>query len=268
MIGEQKNKDDGFVSIATKVPIWIADLLTVLAKQRGMEVYELLQLLVNGFISAAKHNGPVTPDIQLLLDSLKLDVAFNKAFNFASPTARAEIAQIILILQQPCKHGFGLKMIDKPFMSEATETMCVDDIFERLLKVSMPGLYKRLERVGQRLCCTSHRETLTLLSEYMDDSINKEEELSEMPGYGDHHDYGRQVIYGQKFKRKPKRTPDSVERVELPIHFEPSDVPDLPELQDWEGEYRNPVNDEPPRERDLGDETDEALGCRPFGYES
>ena len=95
----------------------------------------------------------------------------------------------------------------------------------------------------------------------------EESDREELPGYGEHHDYGRQVIYGQKFKRVPKKSPDTVEHVELPIHFEPSDVPDLPELKDWEGEQRNPVNDEPPRERDLGEELDNKIG-RPFGIES
>ena len=120
MIGEQKNKDDGFINISTKVPPNVAKLFDVLAQQRGMQPYELLQLLINGFIAAAKHDGPLTPELRLLIDSLKLDVAFTKAFNFASPTARSEIAQMVLILQQPGRKGFGMVMIDRPFMGEAT----------------------------------------------------------------------------------------------------------------------------------------------------
>lgn len=54
----KQKTDEGYISIATKVPIWVADLLTILAKMRGMEVYELLQLLVNAFISAAKTAAP------------------------------------------------------------------------------------------------------------------------------------------------------------------------------------------------------------------
>ena len=102
----------------------------------------------------------------------------------------------------------------------------------------MPGLYKRLEKIGDKLCCATHRETLTLLSEYMDDSINKEEELSEMPGYGEYHEYGKRIEYEKKYKRKPHRTPDSVANQQTTIRFEPDDVPDLPELKDWEGEHR------------------------------
>ena len=65
----------------------------------------------------------------------------------------------------------------------------------------------------------------------------------EMPGYGTFHDFGKDVVYGQKFKRVPHRTPDSVAN-QMSIHFDESDVPDLPELQDWEGEHRQ--TEEPP----------------------
>ena len=243
----QKTKDDGFVSIATKVPVWIADLMTILAKQRDMELYELLQLLVNGFISAAKFDGPLSPDMRQLIDALKLDVAFNKAFNFASPTARMEIAQMVLILQQRDRHGFGMKMIDKPFFDQATETCCVDDIFERVVKVAMPGVYRRLEQVGQRLCCASLRETIILLSEYMNDSLDKEEDMRELPGYGTFNDAGRAVEYGRRTKRIHHKSPDDVAR-DLRFHFDDYDreVADY-EAQDWEGEHRQ--HDESP----LGD---------------
>ena len=247
MIGEQKNKDDGFVSIATKVPIWIADLLTILAKQRGMEVYELLQLLVNGFITAAKHVGPMTPDMRLLIESLKLDVAFNKAFNFASPTARNEIAQVILILQQPGKHGFGMKMIDRPFMEEATETICVDDILERVAEVSMLGLYKELRQMGVMLETESLRETLTLMCDAQQKINFEDDDRAQLPGYGDHHDYGKRIEYGRKFRRKVHRTPDSVANSQQRIVFDDYDR-DVAQadVQEWEGSQRNPENDEPP----------------------
>lgn len=254
MIGEQKNNDDGFELVQTKVPQHVKQLLDILAGQRGMSTYELLQLLIDGFISAAKHDGPIDSEHRMLLESIKLDVAFSKAFNFASPTAKTEIAQMILILQQPGKKGFGLTMITKPFLDTPTVTRCLDDIVERVLQVSMPGIYKRLEKVGERLLCQSKRETLTLLSEYMNDSLDKEEEQSEMPGYGTFHDFGKDVVYGQKHKRVPHRTPDSVANQQQRIVFTDDDreVADY-EARDWEGSQRNPENDEPP--------------IRPFGVE-
>ena len=55
--------DDGFDLVQTKVPAHIKQLLDILAEQRGMSTYELLQLLINGFITAAKANGPLSPQI-------------------------------------------------------------------------------------------------------------------------------------------------------------------------------------------------------------
>ena len=246
MIGEQKTKDEGYVSVATKVPAHVAELLTILARQRGMEVYELLQLLVNGFISAAKYEGPLTSDMKQLMDALKLDVAFNRAFNFSSPTAKTEIAQLIMVLQQRGKKGFGLTMIDKPYLGTATVTRCIDDIIERVVRVAMPGVYRRLDQIGQRLCCASLRETLILLSEYMGDSLDKEEEQRELPGYGEFNDAGRRVAFGNRTKQTKTKTPDSID-LQQKIVFDDYDreVADY-EAQDWEGSQRNPENDEPP----------------------
>lgn len=254
MIGDQKTKDDGYVSIATKVPTYVAELLAILAKMRGMEVYELLQLLVNGFITTAKADGPVSHDMRLLIESLKLDVAFNKAFSFANPTAQMDVAQVILVLQQhdskQPRKGFGLCMIDKPFLpGEApTMTLCVDDILERVAEVSMKGLYKELRQMGVAYHTDSLRETLTLMCDAQLIEHMNEEFEKEMPGYGEHHDYGKAIEYGKKFKRKPHRTPDSLANSQQQrIVFDDYDreVADM-ETEGWEGSHRNPENDEPP----------------------
>lgn len=208
MIGEQKNRDEGYVSVATKVPIAVADLLQLLAKQRGMEVYELLQMLINGFISAAKCTGPLTRETRTLLNMLKLDVAYCKSFNFASHTACTEIAQVILILQQRGHKGFGMKMIDRPYMGEATETLCVDDILERVAEVSMPGLYLMLRRIGIELDSDSLRETLTMLCDDRHQICIDEGEAAELPQYGTFHDYGKEIEFGMRTRRVHHRSPN------------------------------------------------------------
>ena len=250
MIEQKQVTEGGNATFSVKVSQAVYDLINILAEglAHGTNGNDLLKMFIQSFIESAKHDGPVSPEIQMFLNMLKIDPAWHKAFNFADVTAQMDVAQLVMILQQPGRKGFGLVMIDKPFMGDATMTYCVDDILERILKLAMPGLDKRLEWIEQQFHCTSRRETLILLCEYMADYLKREQDLSEMPGYGTYHDFGKDVVYGQKYKRKPKRTPDSVESVELPIHFEPSDVPDLPELQDWEGEQRNPVNDEPPQD--------------------
>ena len=251
MIGaNQKTKDDGVVTLSVKIPSWMADQLNAIAKMRGEDVTanHLLALCLQFIVESAKHTGPIANEFHALLNMMKMDASWNKAFNFSRIDAQMDVAQCILILQQhdgkEPRKGFGLTMVDKPFMGEATYTTCVDDILERVAEVSMPGLYRQLNKIGQRLDCISLRETLTLLSEYMDDSLNKEEERAEMPAMGTLTDYGRPIEYGQRTKRKKHRTPD-----EMPsIKFE-----------DWEGEHIG--------EHVSADDIEEILGGKPFGVE-
>ena len=249
-MSEQMNIEEGFELVQTKVPTHIKQLLDILAKQRGMSTYELLQLLINGFITAAKASGPLSPQMKMLLEVLQTDTSWKGAFSFTGLSGTTDVEQVILIMRQRdqagrAKPGFGIAMIDHPFCGGTTMTLCVDDILERVMKVSMPGLYKKLEKIGGRLCCTSHRETLTLLSEYMDDSINKEEELSELPGYGEYHEYGKRIEYERKYKRKHHKSPDSIDTQQR-IVFDDSDrkVADY-EAKDWEGEHRQHGDDLP-----------------------
>lgn len=257
-MSEQKQvTEGGHATFSVKMPQAMYDLVNILCEglQHGTNGNDLFRMFIQSFIESAKHDGPLSDDMKTFLNMLKLEPGWHKAFNFADVTAQTEVAQVILILQQADKHGFGLTMIDKPFMGEPTETRCVDDILERVIKVSMPGLYKKLEHVGKRLYCETMRETLTLLSEHMNDTLDKEEDRQELPGYGEYHDFGKAVEYGKKHKRVPHRTPDSVAN-QMSIHFDESDVPDLPELQDNEGEFKGNADD--------GFEYD---GFRPFDQE-
>jgi hypothetical protein len=248
---EDKQKqvtEGGHATFSVKVTQDIYDLVNILCEglEHGTNGNDLFRMFIQTFIESAKHDGPISPDMQHFLNLLKIEPGWHKAFNFADVTAQTEVAQVILILQQKGKHGFGLTMIDKPFMGETVETRCVDDILERIIKVSMPGLYKKLDKVGKRLYCDTMRETLTLLSEYMNDSIDREEEQQEMPCYGENHDYGKAIEYGHKFKRKPHRTPDSVANQQQTIQWTDDDreVADY-EAKDWEGEHRQHGDDLP-----------------------
>ena len=239
---KQKQADEGFKPIATKVPVWVADLLTILAKMRGMEVYELLQLLVNAFISAAKNSCPVTPEMRLLIDTLKVDAAWSQAFNFASPTAQNEIAQMVLILQQPAHKGFGMIMIDRPFINEAHQTTCVDDILERVVEVAMKGLYQELRDIGNDLGTESFRETLFTLCDAYRLTKSEADIRNEGPQEGNHSDYGTVIEYGKRTRRKKHLTPDDIQ-THIVFGDDEREVADM-EAQDWEGEHRQ--TEEPP----------------------
>ena len=252
MIGEQ-NSQDGTKNVSTKVPVWVAELLNLICASRGTDIYGLLKLVLEFIIETAKVSGPVPPAMQTILHMLKMDVDWNRAFAFSDPSATMDVAQVILVLQQHDKggarQGFGLAMIDKPFLPGETPTMtlCVDDILERVAEVSMKGLYRDLRQVGVALETDSLRETLTMMCDAQLLKHLDESDREELPQVGDFHDFGKQIQYGRKTKRKPHRTPDSVANQQQTIQWTDDDreVADY-EAQDWEGEHRQ-TDFEPPK---------------------
>ena len=243
MIGEQ-NSQDKTKNVSTKVPAWVADLLNIICKARGTDIYGLMQLVLEFIIETAKVSGPVPPQMKTLLNMLKMDADWNKAFAFSNPTATMDVARVILVLQQhdgkKSRQGFGLAMIDKPFLPGETPqmTLCVDDILERVAEASMKGLYDDLRRMGAILKTDSLRETLTLMCDaQLFDHLN-EMDREEMPGVGNFNDFGKAIEYNNKTKAKQHRTPDSVAQDQR-IKFDNYDreVADY-EAEGWEGEHR------------------------------
>lgn len=258
MIGEQEQSEQGgSVTLSVKIPKWMSELLNLIAKGKGDDVNanHLLSLCLQFIVETAKCNGPVPIWMRMLLNMLKLDASWHKAFNFASTECTNEIAQVILVLQQhdgkKPREGFGLALINRPFMGEASVTYCVDDILERVVEVSMRGLYNDLREIGKSLDSQSLRETLTMMCDAQKIAIIEDSDRNELPGYGDRHDYGHIIEYGQKHRRKPHRTPDSVANAQQKIVFTDDDK----QLADEEAGHKA----EPKR--------DEGLGFRPFGEE-
>lgn len=256
MIGEQEqSKHGGSDTLSVKIPKWMSELLNLIVKGRGdnVKANHLLALCIQCIVEAAKCDGPVPTWLRMIIDMLKLDASWHEAFNFASTECQMDVAQIVLILQQhdekQPRKGFGMVMIDKPFMGESKCTFCVDDIFERVTEVGMKGLYKQLRQIGVELDSQSVRETLTVMCDAQSIANIEEQDRNELPGYGDRHDFGKRIQYGLKHIQHKHRTPDSLANSQQRIHFDDFDRETAQEeVQDWEGEQRqtdfeNPLGD-------------------------
>lgn len=223
MIGNQTQANDGTVTLSVKVPTWLAKQLNTIAHLRGdgITANHLLALCLQFIVETAKATGPLPVEMKTLLNMLKMDSSWNRAFNFASVSAQMDIAQVILVLQQhegegekgKARQGYGLAMITKPFMGDdAQMNLCVDDILERVAEVSMKGLYRQLRQIGNELGTESLRETLTTLCDAqtiinLDDAFQ-----AELPQMGDRADNGRAYAYGQRTRQTKRRTPDTLQQ--------------------------------------------------------
>lgn len=248
MIGNQENSEQ-FVAVATKVPRHVADLLNIIAKARGVQVYELLQWLIYAIVRMAKATTDLPDELRTLCQLIDMDAGWQHAFNLATPSGKMDVAQMILILQQrdpqgKTRRGFGLAMIDKPFMGEATVNYCVDDILERVAEVSMKGLYRQLRQLGIRLESQSLRETLTTLCDAQTLALLDEADRQELPGLGDYSDFGRIANdYGQRTRRKHHYDPDTADQRQQRIQFNDED-----RQQARDEVNRDAPNDQPPED--------------------
>ena len=233
MIGNQQQKDDGYVNVGTKVPPHVAELLNIIAQSKGTDIYGLLQLFIQTIIRAAKCETALSPHLKLLMNMIELDSDWNRAFSFASPSAQTDVAQVILILQQHDKEGakgrprkgFGMVMIDHPLMpgSKPRCTYCVDSIMERVAEVSMPGIKKDIDEMGRRLHTHSLRETLTLMADAQLIQTLSDADRDELPQLGNYSDFGKVIEYRERAKALKHRTPDGEANRQQRIMFDDFD---------------------------------------------
>ena len=244
MSNQKQVKDGGNATLSVKVTQDTYDLLNILAEglHHGTNANDLLKMFVHAFIESAKYSGPVSPDMQLLLDMLRLEEGWHKHFNFADVNSQKQVAQVVLILQQPGRKGFGMSMIDRPYMDSSHQTLCVDDILERVVEVSMKGLYQELRDIGNRIGTHSMRETLTILCDSYRLATADNDLADELPKLGTYSDFGRAIEYGNRAKRKKHVSPDDIQ-TRIVFGDDDREVADL-EAQDWEGEHRQ--TEEPP----------------------
>jgi hypothetical protein len=212
MIGEQKS--DNNLIVSCKIPAQWAELLNIIADMRGSDVNNLLKMCIAFLIETARVTTEASPDMKVLLNMMKVDANWSKMFNYVT-NAQLDIAQVILVLQQhdgkKPKKGFGLAMFNKPYCGDITQTLCKDDILERVVEITMnEDDYSELRRIGDSMDSKSVRETLSRMIDAQTISHLDEMDAAEMPGLGEHNDIGRTIEYGRKAKGRKHRTPDSV----------------------------------------------------------
>lgn len=222
MAKKKKQKDsDKFVGIGSKIDPAINDVLNACCDILQVDVYHLLQWFAYTIVRASSPMHELDPRIQKLLAMMESDVGWQKAFNIANP-GQLKVAQLIMILEQPGRKGFGAVMIDRPFMGDARQTECVDQILERVTEVTMHGIYRRLRLMGAKMDCHNLSDILLTMIDAQTMLDLDEGFRAELPGMGDHADNGRKVAFGKKTKAKQHRTPDSLAQDQR-IRFDDND---------------------------------------------
>lgn len=216
---KQKNKDK-FVAISTKVSPEASEQLDAICNAMGVDKYHIFQWFVQALIRMASPHHQLTPDIQKLMAVLESSASWQKAFNICAPHKDMDIAQMVLVLQQKGKEGFGAVMLDRPFMGECKQTECVDDILERTVEVCMPGIYRRLRALAIDMDCKSISDLLITLIDAQT-IINLDRQNAEhMQGPATFHEYGREIVYGARTRQTKRKGMEIYDKQQTRIFFD------------------------------------------------
>lgn len=238
--------NDKYVVISTKVSPDTAEQLNAICEAMQVDTYHILQWCIQVLVRMASPDHQLTPDIQKLMAFMECDSGWQNAFNMCAPNGKLDIAQVILILNQKGKNGYGAVMIDKPFMAEAKQIDNVDKIVERAIEVCMKGVYRRLRMVAVEMECKSLSELLFTMADAQQIMNLDRENAEQMQGPNNFHEYGRQIAYGKKTKSIHRKGIDMYDR-QTTIKFTDDDRKAAAHEAD--------DNNEPPE------------GIRPFGIE-
>ena len=203
------NNKENYVLLQTKISPQQADLLDAICNALGVNTYQIFQMFFYTLCKASAPMHELSPEIRKLMTLMETDAGWAEAFNMANPE-RLKVAQAVLILEQKDHKGFGAVMIDKPFMSDARMTECVDDILERVCEVTMHGIYRRLRLFGARMDCKNLSDVLLTMIDAQTIMDMDEESKVEMKGEALYDYRGRPIKYGARTKAKQHRTPDSL----------------------------------------------------------
>lgn len=195
--------------LQTKISPQQAALLDAICNVLGVNTYQIFQMFFYVLCKASAPMHELSPEIKKIMTLMETDAGWAEAFNLANPN-ELRVAQVVLILEQKDKKGFGAVMVDKPFMSDARMTECVDDILERVTEVTMHGIYRRLRLMGVALDCQDLSEVLMLMLDAQMRAEMEEQDKVVMNGDAMYDYRGRRIEYGKKTKAKQYRTPDSV----------------------------------------------------------
>lgn len=222
-MSEQKTNDK-YEVLSVKIRPDQAVLLNAICDTMGVNTYQIFQMFFYVFCKASSPMHELSPEIRKLMTMMEADASWAEAFNLANPN-ELDVAQVILILQQKGKHGFGAVMIDKPWMGmkpkmvddldpmrgDPQMTENVDDILERVTEVCMHGIYRRLRLMGARMDCKNLSDVLLTLVDAQTVLEMDEESKAEMKGEAMYDVRGRRIEYGKKTKGFKHRTPDSLD---------------------------------------------------------
>lgn len=220
---EKKQQAGKYVVIGTKTSPAFAETFKAICNSKGIKPYQAIQMMVDTFVRYTDDRHNLSKDMEQMMTVFEHMDGWQGAFNLADPTPDRAIDEAVYIMTGTKRRGARAIMVSRPFFGDWKETSNIQHILERVIEVLCPERYRRLRALAIEMDCSSILELIDVMIdahtiEALNAQYRKEFEDNAR------HDYGMEVEYGQRTKRKHHKGIEDMEK-DTTIRFEPDDVP-------------------------------------------
>lgn len=198
---------DKYEMMQTKVSKETYDALKKIERKKGISVYGIIQNMCDCVRRYMSDRTNLTPMVEKVMNMFEHMIGWKNNFNLADPSSEPEIAEATYYLtDKNGKPGVRVVHVSRPFFDKWSQTLNVQQILERFLCLTFPGLYMRLRFVAVCRQCNSILELLIDIVGEMESEEDKKE-LREPFEDAERSEFGREMPK-QPFRRHNSRTPD------------------------------------------------------------
>lgn len=217
-------KEEKFKVIATKVSTFVKERIGRICKKRGLNEYDMLQMMCDCIIRYMDDQHNLTPEMERVMSIFEHLEGWKNAFNLADHTAESDICEAFYVMSAKGKKGFRVIHVQRPWwdgVKDWKQTENIQEMMERFFEVMTPERYKRLRLLAVEKGMESQ---LDLLDYLIDSHINDEVNVQYRREFEDaaRAENGRELAYGERTKRVKHQSVDMYEQSSF--HFTDADA--------------------------------------------
>lgn len=247
-----------FKNISTKVSSFVKERIGLICKRRGLNEYEMLQMMCDCIIRYMDDRHNLTPEMERVMSIFEHLEGWKNAFNLADYTTKSDICEAFYVLKAKGKTGFRVIHVQRPWwdgIHSWKQTANIQQILERFFEVLLPEKYKRLRVLCAEKGITSQLDMLDfMIDANIRDEINGQyrQEFEDAARA----ENGKPLAYGERTKRVKHKSVDMFER-QTSISFNDEDKSTAEEEV-----ARNSAGTD-----DVHNWLEDNMDFRPFGHE-
>lgn len=204
----------GFQVVNTKISLWSYERLMRLLKKKKLNFYQFVQNICDCFIRNMDDKHNLTPETEKVMATFEHAIGWEDNFNIADPKAKPEIAEATYYMTEKTgKRGVRVVHVEKPFFGKWTQNFNIQQILERFMCLTFPGLYRRLRFIAVCRECASIFELLTEIVGELEEEERKKELLEDFED-ANRGDWG-QKPHEHPYRRRHEKSDDTLFKEDL-----------------------------------------------------